>query len=171
MTDKTINVALICPRLKSHVDGGEDESRQQQPDAVGNVSHDDEQRRRQHLDAPSEAAIEQLVNGHQFAAKVGRDKEQRDNHAPQHVSKDELQELKVTATREGDAGNGDECNGGGFCGDDGSGNRPPGNRPVAQEIVARRLLFTGEPRADEDDADQVAKNYGEVERSHIRFGC
>ncbi len=122
-------------RLERRVDGREHEGRQQQPDAVRDVAHDDEERRRQHLDAPAEAPLKELVDRQQLAAEVGRDEEERDHDAPQHVADHELEELEVAAAREGDAGDGDEGDGRGLGGDDGGGDGPPGHAAVADEVV------------------------------------
>src|SRR3712207_3300137 len=114
-------------RREGRVNGREHDGRQEQAYAVGNVAHDDEERRRQHLDAPAEAAFEKLVDRQKLAAEVGRDEEERDDDAPEHVARDQLQELEVAAAREGDAGDADEGDGRGLGGDDGGGDGPPGD--------------------------------------------
>lgn len=138
----------VCRRLERSVDGCEHDRRQQQPDAVGDVPHDDEQRRGDHFDLAAETLIEELVNGEQLAAKVRRDEKNRDNDSSEEIAEDELQKAEVAAARERDAGNGNKRDGRGFSGDDGKRHGPPGYGTIAQKIVSGGLLFPAEPGAE-----------------------
>src|SRR5262249_42727420 len=89
-------------RLERSVNSRKNDCGEQQAKAVGDVSHHDEERRREHLDLPAESSIEKLVDRQQIAAKVRRDKQDRNDYAAQEISKDELQKLEVAAARERD---------------------------------------------------------------------
>ena len=90
--------------LKCRVNRREHDRRQQQPDAVGDVSHDDEQARREDLHLAAEPLAEELVDRLQLAPEIHRDKDQRDDDSAEHVAEHELQELKIAALREGEPG-------------------------------------------------------------------
>ena len=156
----------VRPGLESDIDGGEHDGRQEESHAVGDVAHDDEERGGEHLDLEAEATFEQLVDGQEFAAKVGGDEQERDDDAPEQVAEDELEKLKISAAGKRDAGDGDEGDGRSLGRHDACGDRPPRHGAVAEKIVARRLLLAGEPDAERRDADEIAEDDKEIERSH-----
>ena len=153
--------------MESGVNRSQNKGCEQEANTVRYVAHHDKQRGGQHLDAISETAFEQLVDGHQLATKVRRNEEQRDNDAPEQVAEDELEKLEIPVARKRDPGNGDESDRRGFRGDNGGRDGPPGHGAIAKEVVARGFLFTRKPNAKQRDADQVAKDDDEIDGLHL----
>ncbi len=60
----------------------------------------------------TEAAIDELVGGQHLAAKVARQKEQRDDNAPEHIAEYDLKEAEIAG--KGDTRDGDDGQGAGF---------------------------------------------------------
>ena len=134
----------------------------EQPDAVGQRSRDQEDHRRQRLDARAEAALQQLVRREQIAAEVGRDEQQADEDAADDVADRELQERHVAGV--GLRRNADERQRAGFGGDDREADRPPRHAAIGQEIIARGLLVAREPRPEGRDGEQVDADDEVVDR-------
>ncbi len=161
--EATMIVSAFAAGLKRNVNGRQHYRRQQQPNAVSDVSHDDEQRRRQHFYLAAETSIEKLIDGQQLAAKIRRDEQQRNDDATEQVTEDQLQKLKVSATRESDAGNRDESDRRGFGRNDRKGHSPPRHGTIAEKVVARGLLLAAKPGPKQNDPDQVAEDDDEIE--------
>src|SRR5690606_31242412 len=62
-------------RLKCRVDRGEHDGCEEQPDAVRDVTHYDEEARGKHLDLAAKAFAEELINGLQLAFEIHRDED------------------------------------------------------------------------------------------------
>ena len=109
----------------------------------------------------AEAALDELVGGEQFAAKVLRDEEEADDRAADEIADDQLQEAEILVV--GEAGDADDGESACLCRDDGERDGPPGDCVVREEVVFEGALLALKPEAEEGNADQIHGDYGEVE--------
>ena len=145
------------------VDRGQDERGEQQPHAVRDRSHADEERRSQRAHFRPEALLQQLVHRDQVAGEVRGDEEDGDHHPPDQVAEHKLQEGEVAPARVGDAGDGDEGDGRCLSGHDRRADGPPRHMLSGQEVLRGRLLLAAEPRARSDDRDEVADDDDQID--------
>jgi hypothetical protein len=180
MTTETARMAYVGlearqPRRDERVEtggrakqGGQDEPGREQAEPVGERPRDQEERRREPLHGRPEPIPQQLVHRDDLAAEVRRDEERAHREAADHVAHDELQEGEVG--RVGVAGDADEGDGAGLGRDDRAHDRPPRQRAAAHEVIPQVAVRLREPRAEQDDADQVDREDGEVDRVHRATG-
>src|SRR5690606_2098991 len=81
---------LVRGRVEAQINRAENDRRQQKPYAVGDISHNDKERRRDHFHATAELFAEQLVNRLKFAAEIKRNEHQRNHDAADQISEHDL---------------------------------------------------------------------------------
>ncbi|MCU0238502.1 MAG: hypothetical protein MUC29_03600 [Pyrinomonadaceae bacterium] len=108
---------------------------------VGNIPHYHKQRRSQHLDVISKPFAQKLINGEKLALKIHRNKKERNHHAPQHITEDELQKLKITIFSKSNARHRNKSNCRSFGSYNRSRNRPPRHTSIANKIILCSFLF------------------------------
>src|SRR5207253_10188366 len=140
---------------------------QEEPHAVRDGAHRDEQAGGEGLDGSAEPGLQELVDRQELAAEVGRDQEDRDDDPAQQVPEDELEKSEIASRTVDDPRNGDERDRGGLGRDDRRGDRPPRDVPAPQEILGCRLLPAGEEGSGCDDPRQVTEDDRDVEETQV----
>src|SRR5262249_48618238 len=111
----------------------------------------------------------QLICGVEIAAEIVRQQHEADDHAPDYVAENHLQECEIGVV--GEAWDADDGERAGFGGNDRERNRPPGNVAIGQKVIAQRTLLLAEAQSEQSDAYQVKGDDSEVEAVEAHLGA
>ncbi len=112
----------------------------------------------------AESFFDQRIRREKFSAKISRQQQEHDQHAPDQISKHELQKRHVPAVR--NRRRPDDRQRGRFRRHDRKRQRPPRRRSPAQKIILRVLRPAPEINAQRRHAQQVRNHNPQINRMY-----